>query len=109
MTLRDKLTPLAEMLAECGKTYHYWHKAGAIPAIVWAESGEDEPFSSDNQKSEQTIRVVIDYYTKTEFDPVVDAIQAGLHTVAGSSWRYEDVTYDDSSNVIHHTWEVWLG
>lgn len=108
MTLRDKLTPLAEMLSGCGKTYHYWHKACTIPAIVWAEDGEDEPFNSDNLKSEQTIHVVIDYFTKTEFDPVVDAIQEGLGKIAGA-WKYEDVTYDDGANVIHHTWEVWIG
>lgn len=109
MTLRDKLTPLAEMLSRCGVTYHYCHKAGTIPAIVWAEDGEEEPFNSDNKKSEQTIHVVIDYYTETEFDPVVDAIQEGLGKIAGANWKYEDVTYDDGANVIHHVWEVWLG
>ena len=47
--------------------------------IVWAEDGEGKSFHANNQKKIQVIQGTIDYFTKEEGDPNVEAIQSALN------------------------------
>lgn len=80
-----------------------------VPYCVWNEDGEDSSLQSDNHKSEQSISGYVDYFTKTDFDPMVDAIQNALNSVDGLYWTYYSKSYgdptSDNNNTLHYVWE----
>lgn len=101
--LQDRLRHIGEAFAQI--TYHcsHYYRTDGLPAIVWAESGEDESFHSDNRKSEQRIIGTVDLFTQTEFDDLVDAVQAVLMDL-GLTWNLESVQYEEETNIIHYEW-----
>ena len=86
------------------KVYHY-EKPAAVkaPYIVWMENGEGDSYHTNNHKDEQVIAGAVDLYTKTEFDPLVDSIQAALDGVC--AWRLDSVMYEDETKLIHYSWD----
>lgn len=107
MTLQSKLEALADALGELGvNVYHYWRPQMQAPFIVWAEEGEDDALHANNRKSEQSVSGSIDYFTKTEFDAVVDTIQDTLNSFDFAlGWRLDSVMYEDDTNLIHFSWD----
>ncbi len=87
--------------------YHYFAHKQTNNYIVWAEDSESNSGSADNHKTIQCIQGTIDYFTKTEFDPVFDLIQKKLNS-ADMSWRLNSVQYEQETGYIHYewTWEV---
>ena len=105
MSLQSKLRQLGEAFAAVTPTcYHYWRPVKKVPCIIWAESGEDNSFSADNRKQEQTIIGSVDLYTKTEFDPLLDDVQTALEAL-GIPWILSSVQYEDETKMIHYTWD----
>ena len=89
--------------------YHYFApSAKAVPYAVWYEEGEASSLTVGNHKGEQALEGYVDYYTKTEFDAMVDSIQTALNGIENCSWTYESIIYGDptseDNNTIHHTW-----
>ena len=110
-TFQSNLTPIGEMLASISQyAFHYWRTApkGVNSYIVWAEDEEATSLEADNYKQIQGIHGTIDYFTKTEFDSTVDAIQEGLNNLENVSWRLSSVQYEDETTFIHHEWEFWV-
>ena len=110
-SIQTKLEPIGRMLAGITEnTYHYWRSApkGVKAYIVWAEDSEADSLNGDNLKQEQGIHGTIDYFTKTEFDSVVDDIQEGLNGLEGVSWRINSVQFEEETTFIHHEWEFWV-
>lgn len=105
MTLQGKLQWFGSQLASVvTRTYHYTKAANAaVPYCVWTEIGETDDFSADNTKAEQTIGGTINYFTKQEYDPVIDNIQALLNNNR-LTWRLESVQYEPDTNLIHYEW-----
>ena len=78
-----------------------------LPYCVWYEDGEVSSLEVNNHKVEQAIGGYVDYYTKTECDPICDSIQDALNSIENCSWSYESVIYGDptfETKTIHHTW-----
>lgn len=96
--IRDAHVPV------CERVYHYWRPNLVPPFVVWAEDSESTDFSADNRKTEQTIHGTTDLFTKTEYDPIVDAIQEALEPFG---WRLNSVQYEDDTKLIHYEWE-WV-
>ena len=71
--LRDALVSIENL-----KVYHYWHPRLEAPYCIWAEEGEGDSIWTSNHLHEQVIAGSVDYFTKLEFDPVVDEIQDKL-------------------------------
>lgn len=86
------------------KVYHYWRPQLEAPFCVWAEDGEGESQWANNHKTEQVIKGTVDYFTRTEFDSNVDAIQAQLNALETCGWELNSVQYEDSTNLIHYEW-----
>lgn len=108
IALQSKLRQMGEAFAAITpKAYHYFRPVTSFPALIWAESGEADSFHSDNRKSCQTIQGTVDLFTKTEFDPLLDGVQAALEGL-GVAWYLSSVQYEDETNAIHYewTWEV---
>lgn len=108
LSLQSKLNQIGTALAALTENaFHYWRPVKKVPCIMWAETGETGSFHSGNRKSEQVIAGTCDYYTKKEFDPLIDAVQDTLEGL-GFAWRLDAVDYEDETNLIHYswTWEV---
>lgn len=98
--LRDALVAISSSV----KVYHYWRPKMQAPFIVWQEDGEATSLSANNKKVEQGIEGVVDYYTKTEYDPVFDSIQTVLNSLEDYSFEYDGTVYEDETGLIHHSW-----
>ena len=83
---------------------HYKAAKQTDKYIVWAEDGQADSLWTDNKMCRQTIQGTVDYYTKSEYDPNVEAVQAALDSAA--SWRLNSVQYEDDTGYIHWEW-VW--
>lgn len=104
MTLQAKLQQIGTALATVTTTcYHYWRPVKTVPCLIWAEDGEDSASYSNNHKTEQTISGTADFFTKTEFDPLIDTVQATLDSL-GLAWALESVQFEDDTSLIHYEW-----
>lgn len=74
-----------------------------VPYCVWAEDGEEQPLDGDNYKVRQQIQGTIDLYTKTDLDPLADAIQSALND-ARIGFYLNSVQYEDETGYIHWEW-----
>lgn len=86
------------------KAYHYTAPENT-PAqyAVWAElSGEH--LAADNKEAEGKFEISVDYFTKVEFDSVIDDISGFLD--AFGSWRIESVQYEELTGYIHYEWRL---
>jgi hypothetical protein len=102
MTLQD----LKDLLLTIGPPVFHYSAAGQKGNyIVWAEDSDGASEYADNKKVNHSIQGTIDYFTKTEFDPIVDEIQDKL-TEAEISWRLNSVQHEKDTGYIHYEW-VW--
>lgn len=104
-SLNEKLRAVQTALAalDIPTVRHYYRTDLQPPYLLWAESGEGESYWADNSIAEQVISGDIDYFTRTEFDPSVDAIQEALLSAA-CAWRLDSVDYEEDTNLIHYHW-----
>lgn len=100
--LRDSLTAIEGL-----KVYHYWRTNIKPPYCIWAEDGEDRSVEADGEKKEQDAIIYVDFFTLTEFDPLFDQIQTALNTT-GNRWKWTSTSYEEQTNLIHHTWQIWV-
>lgn len=104
MTLQEKIKQIGDALAALTpNVYHYWRPQMEPPFVVWAETGESGAFNADNRKREQAVEGTVDYYTKTEYDPLCDSLQQTLNAL-GIGWQLDNVQYEPETNLIHYTW-----
>jgi hypothetical protein len=102
MTLND-LRDL--LLTITPSVFHYEASSQTGNYIVWAEDREGTSLFADNKKIQQVLQGTIDYFTKTEFDPVVDQIQEKLNT-AKTAWSLNSIQHEKDTGYIHYEW-VW--
>lgn len=98
--IKDALTSIENL-----KVYHYWRPRLQAPFCVWAEDGEGNSIHTNNHKSEQVITGTIDYFTRDEFDEMVENIQNALNTTEDVGWQLLSVQFEDETNLIHYEWE----
>jgi hypothetical protein len=85
--------------------YHYQALQQNCPYLVWQEEGQGSSLFGDGCMQNQSLTGSLVYYTKKEYDPGLDAVQAALNEneiafyLAGSG-------YDPDTGVIHYSW-VW--
>lgn len=98
--IRDALTSIDGLAV-----YHYWHPRLQAPYLIWAEENEGDSLWTSNHKKEQVIEGTIDYFTKTDLDPMVDVIQNKLNEIENLGWTLSMVQYEDETNLIHFSWD----
>ena len=106
MTLESKLSKIEQALTAIPNlnVYHYLRPKLSAPFCVWQEDSESSSLEADNHKREQAIGGSVDYFTKTEYDPMVDNIQEALNSIDGCGWTYNSVQYEEETELIHHEW-----
>lgn len=92
------------LLSVSENVYHYETKRRDGNYIVWMEDGRGEESWADDVCTYQAISGTIDYFTKTEYDPTAEAIQAALNN-ADIVWNLNSVQYEDDTKYIHYEWE----
>lgn len=102
MTLNDIKTALLSVTSNVNRYDGTGLKGNYI---VWAEDGQSESIWADNQMINQAITGTVDYFTKIENDPKVDAIQTALGAI-GLSYKLNSVQYEKDTKYIHYEW-VW--
>lgn len=83
--------------------HHYGARKPAAPYGVWAEDQDVSP-GADNVRSTQILAGTTDYFTKTEDDPNVDAIQAVFDAAGWISAQINSVQYEDDTGLVHYEW-----
>jgi len=86
-------------------TSHYYAKNKTALYIVWAEDAAPKSQSSDNKIKMITVQGTIDFFTKTEYDPIADQIQEALNN-AGIGWKLNSIQHEEDTELIHYEW-VW--
>lgn len=86
------------------KVYHYWRPRMEAPFCVWQEEGEGDSLWASNHKKELIVTGTIDYYTREEFDTMVDSIQDAMNGIENFGWVLDTVAYEDETNLIHYSW-----
>jgi len=101
MTLND----LKNLLLSIGPpVFHYFAACQTGAYIVWAEDGEGDAIHADGKKAERAITGTIDYFTKTENDPVVQQIETALDSADGLAWYLNSIQYEQDTGYIHYEW-----
>ncbi len=100
MTLSDVKTALLTVTPNVG---HYKVTKKTDKYIVWAEDSGAAALWADGQQQGQAISGTIDYFTKTEYDPNVQAIEAALNA-AKISFKLESVQHEEETGYIHYEW-----
>lgn len=85
------------------KVYHYFRSRLTAPYCIWAEDQSDD-LQLNNGIRERSYSGTIDYYTKTELDPITDKIEEALNAHDGIAYYLNSVQYDDETATIHFEW-----
>ena len=73
--------------------------------FVWQEDGRDD-FISNGKHEERTQEGTTDLFTKLEFDPWADAIEAALEADGAIAWRLNSIQFEEETGFHHYEW-VW--
>ena len=105
-SMQSILKSFSDVLAQINgvNIYHYWRPKMQAPFCVWAEQNEGEPSYAGNKKIEKQFEGTLDYFTQTEFDPIVDEIVTAFESIDGLSYMLESVQYEDDTQLIHYTY-----
>lgn len=93
----------AALAALTNKSFHYVAAPNTIPPyIVWAED-DDNDLTADDSHAERAIQGAVDLYTKTEEDPLRDAIPEVLEGV-GAAYYFNSFQYETETGLLHFEW-----
>jgi hypothetical protein len=107
----EQLKALKKELVSLGKehdvkVYHYFNDKPSGNYITWSEDDTIRAFG-DGVAGQKAVQGTVDYFTKTEYDPMVDLID---DAIMNTEFTYLDdgptITYEDSTGYIHYQW-VW--
>lgn len=109
MSLTEKLKYISLALTAVNKNvFHYRRPSNFDGAIIWQEDSEDGSVHFDNHLAEQVIHGTIDYFTKKEFDSVIDDIQTVLDRSSHIGFDLNSIQYEDETGLIHYEWNFWV-
>lgn len=90
----------AALLSVTDNVGHYKAHKKTDKYIVWAEDSGYGGYG-DNQHTTRTISGTVDYFTKTESDPNVEAIETALDN-AKIAHRLNSIQYEDETGFLHY-------
>lgn len=86
------------------RAYHYRAPENTAPGYaVWQEIAGGA-VEAENRHAEDSFEIALDYFTKTEFDENIDAIEAFLQGFG--SWTLESVQFEYETGYIHYEWRI---
>ncbi len=102
MNLVDFKNRMAELSVPVS---HYFTAKKTDQYVVWAEDGEASASHANNQKSLRILSGTVDYFTKIEFDPVIEEIESKFNDM-NIAWKLNSVQSEEDTGFTHYEW-VW--
>ena len=105
----EQLKALKKELVNLGKehgikVYHYFNDKPSGSYIVWSEDDTIRAFG-DGVAGQKAVQGTVDYFTKMEYDPIVDEIDDALQ---GVDLAFLDggptIDYETKTGYIHYQW-----
>lgn len=95
------------LVSVCENTYHYQAPEGSRfeKFIVWQEESEYARLMGDGDKMEVRLQGSIDLFTKDEYDPLTEQIEAAFKA-AHIYIEYTRTFFEDDTGYTHYEW-VW--
>lgn len=93
----------ALLLTADPKASHYYSVSQETNYTIWREH-EERGLSADNKRLQPIWLVQVDRFTKTENDPIADAIKAALDSCVEISFRHL-VDFEPDTKYIHHIFD----
>jgi len=105
--IRELQTIKDVLVSVCENTYHYQAPEGSKleKYIVWQEESEFARLMGDGDKMEVRLQGSIDLFTKTEYDPLTEQIEAAFkaaHIYIEHTWTH----FEEDTGYIHYEW-IW--
>ena len=72
--------------------------------FVWQEDGADD-FVANGIHTEKAVTGTTDLFTKKEFDPWRDDLEAALDAAEGIAWSLNSVQFEEETGYWHYEWE----
>ena len=76
--------------------------------FVWQEDGADD-FEADGIHAEKAMTGTTDLFTKMEFDPWRDQLEAAFEAEPDIVWELISVQYEQETGYWHYEWEWTVG
>lgn len=106
MTLNDVKNVFLGVLPK--KVFHYKATGQTSNYIVWKEDGADSVQSADDVVINRVITGSTDYFTKTEYDPIVKEIENAMNN-SDMCWSLNSTQYEEDTGYIHYEWNWEVG
>lgn len=104
MNTNLKLKKIRNILTNiCDHVYHYDALDKTNDYVVWAENGSGESLYLDDQMQYYAISGTIDFFTKKEYNSIIDDIETAL-TENKISFILNSVQYEEETKLIHYEW-----
>ncbi|MGN0194400.1 MAG: hypothetical protein ACI39G_04770 [Pseudoramibacter sp.] len=107
----EQLKNLKRELVKIGQSHnikvcHFFNDNPKDNFILWGEDGTTRAFG-DGVAGQKAVQGTVDYYTKTEYDPIVDEIDTAILNTA-VTWLDDGPTidYEPDTGYIHYQW-IW--
>lgn len=71
--------------------------------FVWQEDGADD-LLADNKHAEKAVTGTTDLFTKMEFDPWKDEMEAAFDASPYIAWALESVQFEPDTGFTHYEW-----
>lgn len=71
--------------------------------FVWQEDGASD-LMADNARAGRTISGTTDLFTKIEFDPWVEALNASFDSNQYIFWELNSIQYEEDTGFYHYEW-----
>lgn len=71
--------------------------------FVWQEDGAND-LEANNVHAEKAVTGSTDLFTKLEFDPWADALEAAF-SANGIAWKLVSVDYEEATGFTHYSWD----
>lgn len=87
----------------------HYEKMKSDRYFVWQEENRSD-LITEGVHAERAVRGTTDLYTKQEFDPWADALEASFDSL-GIAWSVNSVQHEEQTGFVHTewTWEVVNG
>lgn len=72
--------------------------------FVWQEDGADD-FMANGIHAEKAVTGTTDLFTKKEFDPWRDDLEAAFDAAEGIAWSLNSVQFEEETGYWHYEWE----
>lgn len=105
MNIVSKLKTIRDTLNLVGvDVSHYEAVDKTKDYIVWYEDGSGDDLMIDNRNEQNVISGTIHFFTKTEYNPVIDVINDKLNENDDISFILNSVQFETETKLIHYEW-----